>query len=95
MVDRIERITQVKGINRGIDQFFKRKDGYADNKKDRQRFERNLESELRKESRPENEAGPGAPKAYQLDLTTKPTQSLFYEEGADLAKAEGKVHDAG
>ena len=95
MVDRIERISSVKGINQGIDRFFERKEGYADNKKNRQTFERNLERELKKESRPENEAGPDAPKAYQLDLTTKPTQSLFYKEGADLTKAEGKMHDAG
>ena len=95
MVDRIERITRVKGINQGIDQFFNRKEGYADGKKKHQMFEQDLERELRKEPRPENEAGPDAPKAYQLDLTTKPTQSLFYEEGADLTKAKGKMHDAG
>jgi hypothetical protein len=49
MVDRIERISSVKGINQGIDRFFERKEGYADNKKNRQMFERNLERELKKE----------------------------------------------
>ena len=94
MVDRIERITRVKGINQGIDQFFNRKEGSADDKK-HQMFEQDLERELRKEPRSAIEAGPDVPKAYQLDLTTKPTQSLFYEEGADLTKAKGKMHDAG
>ena len=63
MVDRIERITRVKGINQGIDQFFNRKEGYADDKKKHQMFEQDLERELRKEPRPENEAGPDVPKA--------------------------------
>ena len=33
--------------------------------------------------------------AYKLDLSLRPTQSLFYVQGVDLREAERKMHDAG
>ena len=35
------------------------------------------------------------PNAYKLDLSLRPTQSLFYVQGVDLREAERKMHDAG
>jgi hypothetical protein len=95
MVDRIERVSRLKGIDSGIGKFFERKEGYEDDPKKKKQFADVLDRELAKDTRPENEAGPGAPNAYRLELSARPTQSLFYREGVDLSKVERKIHDAG
>ena len=63
--------------------------------KKKKQFADVLDRELAKDTRPENEAGPGAPNAYRLEISARPTQSLFYRGGVDLSKVEGKIHDAG
>lgn len=95
MVERIERVSALKPIESGIGKFFERKEGYEDNPKNKKQFAEMLNHEIQKEIRPDNEAGPGAPNAYRLELMARPTQSLFYQNDVDLSKAEGKIHDAG
>ncbi|WP_033171279.1 hypothetical protein [Selenomonas sp. ND2010] len=95
MVDRIERVSALKPVESGIGKFFERKEGYEDNPKSKKQFAEILDHELEKEARPDNEAGPGVPNAYRLELRARPTQSLFYQNEVDLSKAEGKIHDAG
>ena len=95
MVDRIERVSRLKSVESGIGKFFERKEGYDDGAKKKKQFTDVLTGEMTKEERPDNEAGPGTPDAYRLDLTAGPTQSLFYRGDVDLSKAERKIHDAG
>ena len=92
MLERIERVARVKGVE---GRAFERKEGYEDNPKSKKQFAEILDHELEKEARPDNEAGPGVPNAYRLELRARPTQSLFYQNEVDLSKAEGKIHDAG
>ena len=75
--------------------FFERKEGYNDDKKNKQSFAHALTKEMEKEVRPANEAGLGMPNAYRLDLSTRPTQSLFYREYVDLSGVEGKINVTG
>ena len=63
-----------------------------EDKKNKQSFKDVLSREMDKEVRPGNEAGIGIPNAYRLELSTRPTQSLFYREMVDLSELEGKVN---
>ena len=84
MLDRIERVTRVKGVELDVGRSFKRKDGYDDDQKEKkQEFEQVLNMEMSKEIRPSNDAGPNAPKAYRLELV-RPTHSLYYENRVDI-----------
>jgi hypothetical protein len=74
-----------------VNRSFERKEGYHDAKKDKQSFAHTLNQEKEKEVRPANEAGLGMPNAYRLELSTLPTQSLFYRELVDLSSVEGKI----
>ena len=91
MLNRIERVARVKGIDSSVNRSFERKEGYHDAKKDKQSFAYTLNQEKEKEVRPANEAGLGMPNAYRLELSTLPTQSLFYRELVDLSSVEGKI----
>jgi len=91
MLNRIERVARVKGIDSSVNRSFERKEGYHDAKKDKQSFAHMLNQEKEKEVRPANEAGLGMPNAYRLELSTLPTQSLFYRELVDLSSVEGKI----
>ena len=91
MLNRIERVARVKGIDSSVNRSFERKEGYHDAKKDKQSFAHMLNQEKEKEVRPANEAGLGMPNAYRLELSTQPTQSLFYRELVDLSSVEGKI----
>jgi len=92
MLERIERVSRVKGVESAIDRSFERKQGYNDAKQNKQSFENTLNKEMDKEVRPSNEAGIGVPKAYQLELSARPTQSLFYREMVDISGIEGKIN---
>lgn len=94
MVERIERVARVKGIESDANRFFERKEGYEDHRQGKKQFAKVLDREIEREERPANEAGAGIPNAYKLDLL-RPTQSLFYVQGVDLREAERKMHDAG
>ena len=92
MLERIERVARVKGVDSSINRSFERKEGYNDDKKNKQSFAHALTKEMEKDVRPANEAGLGVPNAYRLDLSTRPTQSLFYREYVDLSEVEGKIN---
>jgi hypothetical protein len=87
MLDRIERVTRVKGVEPDVRKSFKRKEGFEDQGKKKQQFSQVLDRELSKESRPGNDAGPGAPRAYALELA-RPTHSLYYENEVDFAQVK-------
>ncbi len=104
MIDRIERVTRIKetpAINPERDfGRFRRKEGYEDNRREQKHFGSMLDQEIEKGERPSNDAGPDAPKAYELDLSIRPTQSLFYQQGSDalqrkLIEAGRRLQDAG
>ena len=92
MLERIERVTGVKGTKLDIGRSFKRKQGYEDEKGKKQDFSQVLKQEMRKEVRPQNDGGPGVPKAYALTLDSKPTHSLYYNMQVDIAKARELVY---
>ncbi len=92
MLDRIERVARVKGVESAIDRSFERKEGYNESKKNKQSFAKALTKEMEKEVRPANEAGLGVPNAYRLELSARPTQSLFYREMVDISDIEGKIN---
>ncbi len=95
MLERIERVARVKGVDSSVNHSFERKEGYNDAKKHKQSFAHTLTKEMEKEVRPANEAGLGVPNAYRLELSTRPTQSLFYREFVDLSGVEGKINSNG
>lgn len=88
MVERIERIARVKGIEKEFARSFERKEGFNDGKRGQKKFADTLDRELAKEVRPANEAGKGVPNAYSLELSSYPTQSLFYAGGMDFTKLQ-------
>jgi len=77
MVERIERIARIKGINSG--QAFERKEGYED-QAGRQAFAQVLKKAMGSPS-----VSRATTAAYQLDLSSRPTQSLFYRDGTDFS----------
>lgn len=85
MVERIARVARVKGIEPEIGRSFERKEGFDDAKRQKKKFEEALSSAMERDVRPSNEAGDGVPNAYRLELSTRPTQSLFYSGGVDLS----------
>ncbi len=95
MLDRIEPVVRVKAVESSVGRSFERKEGYDDGKKNKQSFKRVLSHEMDKEVRPANEAGIGMANAYRLELSSRPTQSLFYREMVDLSNIEGKFDGSG
>lgn len=83
MLDRIERVTRSKEVDWDTDRSFKRKKGYEDRKEKKQQFSQVLDREIDKNTRPANEAGPNAPRAYRLELA-RPTHSLYYTQQASI-----------
>ncbi len=69
MLNRIERVARVKGIDSSVNRSFERKEGYQDGKRDKQSFAHTLNKEMEKEVRPSNEAGLGMPNGLMGDKT--------------------------
>ena len=92
MLERIERVTRVKATEMDIGRSFRRKEGYEDEKGRKQDFSKILKKEMQKEVRPDNDGGPGVPRAYALTLDSKPTHSLYYNYLADITKARNLIH---
>ena len=93
MLERIERVTRVKGIEMDVCRSFKRKEGYKEEKGKKQEFSSVLKREMNKETKPANDGGPGVPKAYALTLDSRPTHSLYYNHLVDLTKARELIYD--
>ncbi|SHK86220.1 hypothetical protein SAMN05216582_12130 [Selenomonas ruminantium] len=89
MLERIERVARIKGVE---GRAFERKEGYSEDKRNKQSFKNALNNELDKEARLANEAGIDAPGAYKLELSTHPTQSLFYKEYIDFRELENRIN---
>lgn len=106
MIDRIERVTRIKETpsidpERDFGRFH-RKEGYEDSQKEKNHFGSMLDQEIAKrDERPQSDAGPNAPRAYELELSVRPTQSLFYQQQGDaflrdhLKEAGRRLQDAG
>lgn len=92
MLDRIERIARVKGVDSGVGRSFERKEGYNENKKDKRSFDKTLTKEMDKDVPSADKAGLNAMNAYSLDISSRPTQSLFYRDLVDIIGLEGKIN---
>ena len=78
MVEKIERIARVKGIESNADKRFNRKNGRNDDS-DKKKFESTLNAAVKRRAEPENRSN----EAAQLELRNLPihsiaTHSLFY-----------------
>ncbi len=79
MVERIEKVTPVKGVEYDVGRPFERKEGYGDGTKRDSAFRELLKQQMNKnatKSASEDEA-------YAVDIQ-RATQSLFYNGGVDL-----------
>lgn len=86
MVERIEKVSRVKGIEYDAYRPFERKDGYQEKGKAQQHFSQVLRKAMDKD---ENHAGSDS---YRLELHSgRATQSLFYLNGVDLRHAQAKM----
>ncbi len=96
MLEKIERIAPVKGADYDVARQFNRKQGYEDHRNGgRNKFASVLQKKLDKGAVQPSNHSPGVPDAYNLELSIRPTQSLFYEQGADLREVRERIDDAG
>ena len=79
MVDRIEKVTKVKGVSYDIGRPFERKEGYGDGTGKDSAFRQMLKKQMEKNT---SENAPIA-EAYAVDIQ-RATQSLFYKDGLNL-----------
>lgn len=86
MVERIERVAGIKGVNHDVGQPFGRKQGYDDTKREKS-FASILKNVMKGSS-----GERGMPAAYSLDIATRATHSLFYENAADLRTLTAKIN---
>ena len=86
MVERIEKIARIKGVEYDVSRPFDRKEGYQDNKK--KKFAQELNQAMQKSQKQESTM----PIPYRLELNTRATQSLFYQGGLDLRHLGAGIH---
>ncbi len=79
MIERIEPITRVKPVDNDVGRRFDSRNNHGDKESS---FLEELRRAMSKKSTP-NKASP-IPEAYNLDLTSIGTQSLFYTSGLSL-----------
>ena len=89
MVERIERIARVKGVEYDVERSFERKEGYQDSKK--KKFAQELNQAMQKNQKTESTM----PIPYRLELNTRATQSLFYQGGLNLNQLGVTIHGNG
>ena len=90
MVERIEKVARIKGVDYDVERPFDRKEDYQDNKKKKE-FAQALSQAMRKDKAQES----SMPKPYRLELSTRPTQSLFYQDGLNLRQLGVNIHGNG
>lgn len=90
MVDRIEKVTKVKGVSYDIGRPFERKEGYEDENQQGGSFYQMLKHNMKKSS----DGKVTISEPYKLELS-RATQSLFYEKGLQIKALERKLHDKG
>ena len=79
MVERIEKVTRVKGVDYDVSRPFERKEGYGDGTGKDSAFRQMLKKQMEKNT---SENAPIA-EAYAVDIQ-RATQSLFYKDGLNL-----------
>ncbi|MBR6266896.1 MAG: hypothetical protein IKR28_00990 [Selenomonadaceae bacterium] len=89
MVERIERIARIKGVDYDVERPFERKENYQDSKK--KKFAQTLNQAMRKDQTRES----SMPTPYRLELSTRATQSLFYQDGLSLRQLGVNIHGNG
>ncbi|MBQ7479753.1 MAG: hypothetical protein IJT01_12805 [Selenomonadaceae bacterium] len=85
MVERIERVARVKGVDYDVGRSFDRKEGYEDQasgKKFSEFFQKARNRQTVAESK--------IPEAYRLEIG-RATQSLFYTGGMDFRSLRSKL----
>ena len=90
MVERIERVTRVNGTDNDMARTFDRKNGYDDSQ-GRKSFADVLKETMRRGSLPSER---GMPAAYALDISTRATQSLFYQNAVDVSNVTARLQIA-
>ena len=79
MVERIEKVNRVKGVDYDVNRPFERKEGYGDGTSKDSAFRQMLKKQMEKNT---SENAPIA-EAYAVDIQ-RATQSLFYKDGLNL-----------
>ena len=79
MVERIEKVNRVKGVDYDVNRPFERKEGYGDGTGKDSAFRQMLKKQMEKNT---SENAPIA-EAYAVDIQ-RATQSLFYQDGLNL-----------
>ena len=87
MIDRIEKVSRVKGIGYEQEQNFRRKEEYQD-KQGGKNFSAVLENVQKKKTASEKSVS--VPEAYRLELSNI-THSLFYEGGLNFKALQDKL----
>ena len=85
MVERIERVARVKGVDYDVGRSFDRKDGYEE-----QASGKKFSEVFRKARDRRTETKVNVSEAYRLEIG-RATQSLFYEGGTDFRSLRNKL----
>lgn len=89
MIERIEKVARVKGVEYDTDRPFQRKEGYQDSRK--KKFSQALNQAMQKKQ----QTNSTMPIPYRLELNTRATQSLFYQDGLNLSQLGVSTHGNG
>ena len=89
MVERIEKVARIKGVDYDVERPFDRKEDYQDSKK--KKFAQTLSQAMSKNQAQES----SMPTPYRLELSTRATQSLFYQDGLNLRQLGVSIHGNG
>ena len=90
MVDRIERVARIKDVEYDVGRSFERKEGYRD-QQEKRKFSEVLQSVMKRGVKQES----SVPEPYRLELNTRATQSLFYQNGVELSRWEDRMNATG
>ncbi len=91
MLNRVERVARVKGVEYEVERSFARKEDYRE-QKDKKKFSQVLQNVMK---RNENQSSSEIPAPYALDIKSRATQSLFYQNGADFRYLGDRLNGAG
>ena len=92
MVERSERVARVKAVEYDVNRPYERNDSDHGGGASR-KFAQVLRETM-------NHRGSGTPRstvpeAYRLEISARPTQSLFYQSSPNLHLLEGRIHGNG
>ena len=91
MVERIERISRVKAVEYDVNRPYDR--GEGGNGGTSKRFAQVLRDTM--SHRGSSSPGSTVPEAYRLELSVRPTQSLFYQDSPNLHILRSHANGAG